>query len=334
MRTLAVLVVVGALAATGCRLLQGSGAWPQKPAFELKDSGQNFVMLAFSPDSKMLASAELQNPSIVLWNTASDAAPRQARRLQPCAPDALAFSPDSRLLAAACDDKTIKIWEIATGAVKQSFAGHGGIAFSPDGRLLAFGAYDKSLGLWDVQGGGIARAIAKSEGEGQFIAFSPNGQVLALGNDRAITLRDVASGNILRTLTGHSEALWGLAFSPDGRVLASGSHDQTIRLWDAGSGAMLRTLSEPFPAAAREPVRAEVASLAFSPDSQRLAAGSDNTVRIWDAATGADAGVHTATKQEGMTPGRVAFSADGRYLAAGLYGRIDVWRMTGDGKPH
>jgi WD40 repeat protein len=67
-----------------------------------------------------------------------------------------------------------------------------------------------------------------------------------------------------------------VAFSPDGRRIVSGSHDNTVKVWDAATGQEMLTLER----------QMSVFSVAFSPDGQRIVSGcGDGTVKVWDAGT-------------------------------------------------
>jgi WD40 repeat protein len=107
----------------------------------------------------------------------------------------------------------------------------------------------------------------------------------------------------LQTLEGHSSYVTSVAFSHDSTRLASASYDNTVKIWDASSGACLQTL---------EGHSSYVSSVAFSHDSTRLASASDdNTVKIWDASSGAC--LQTLEVGNPLL-GNISFDTTGSYL--------------------
>ena len=115
-------------------------------------------------------------------------------------------------------DKTLKLWDVATGNELRNLAGHCepvfSVAFSPDGRSALSGSLDKTVKLWDVATG---RELRISSGH--------------TGWYKIRKLWDVATGKEPRTFAGHTDRVWSVAFPPGGGSVLSGSDDGALKLW-------------------------------------------------------------------------------------------------------
>jgi WD40 domain-containing protein/TIR domain-containing protein len=233
---------------------------------------------------------------------------------------AVAFSPDGRTALSGGDDKTLKLWDVATGKEIRTFTGHiapvHSVAFSPDGRSALSGSDDRTLKLWDVAKGRELRSFAGHAYRVYSVAFSPDGRTALSGSDdKTLKLWDVATGKEIRSFAGHAGAVYSVAFSPDGRTALSGSADGTLKLWDIATGKEIRTF------AGRA---AAVYSVAFSPDGRTALSGSgDETLKLWDVETGTE--IRTFVGHT-YSVNSVAFSPDGGSALSGGHDQtLKLW---------
>jgi len=145
----------------------------------------------------------------------------------------------------------------------------------------------------------------------------------------------------VQTLKGHSSMVHAIAISSDGQLIASGSNDKTIKLWQVGTGKLVRQLGRWSSGHSNM-----VHSVAFSPISPNLyyqeksgksagiadrnwgilASGSwDNTIKLWDVNTGKE--IRTLIGHANWV-NSVAFSPDGKFLASGSADcTIKLWQV-------
>jgi WD40 repeat protein/transcriptional regulator with XRE-family HTH domain len=195
----------------------------------------------------------------------------------------LSFSLDEQRLVTGSWDNSIKLWDVASGALLWSdwrASNLASAAFAPDGRFLATsGGKDGTIHLWDLQSGTCMQTLTQASPVGS-IVWSPDGRLLASGDaDGNIRLWEqpwIQAVPSVQSYAGHASWVMGLAFSPDGTLLASASWDTTVKLWEIPGGRLHLTLAEHTD---------QVNRVAWSNDGQTLVSCSrDRTIRVWDVA--------------------------------------------------
>ena len=99
------------------------------------------------------------------------------------------------------------------------------LAFSPDGKSLAvvYGV-SNSLVVWDLAKRQRKFGVKEKAGI-SFVAFSPNGDLMAIATGKVVKLLDPSTGEAQDELTGHTGAVRCVAFTPDGKQILSGGDD-------------------------------------------------------------------------------------------------------------
>ena len=290
--------------------------------------------VAWSPDGKRIASASGDHTAQV-WD-ASNGGHVLTYRGHSSDVLALAWSPNGQYIATGSLDTTVQVWNSITGATVFTYRGHSDAIFdvvwSPDGRRIVSLSNDNTIQIWDaLTGQNVVTYRGPSSIRGgstasNAVAWSTDGQTLAIGGIGPAMLLNAATAQVVGYLGPNGGESHAVAFSPDGRYLAIGRDDSTVEVWDLATKSMVYTYSGH---------TADVFTVAWSPDSKRIASGGgDATVQVWDALTGGHEYTyrghldyywgHLTSAQEVDT---LAWSPDGRQIASGgADNTVQVWQ--------
>ena len=253
--------------------------------------------------------------------------------------NSVSFSPDGKRIASGSYDHTVRVWDTETGVCLKTLVHRNAVfsvSFSPDGALIASGAFDKTVRLWDVGREAII-CTAKAGTRGvKSVSYSPDGARIVSGHlDGVVRVWSRASGarelKCVHTLDENPPPnpkgkkdlrriqVWSVSFSPDGKRIVSGAQTGKVRVWNADSGVLMKTLL-----CKTEGVLRDVNSVSFSPDGAHIVSGSnDGIVRVWDAETWAC--LHTLNGHTEAVMS-VSFTPDGKRIVSGSRDKtVRVW---------
>src|SRR6185503_12483045 len=130
------------------------------------------------------------------------------------------------------------------------------LAFSSDGRTLAIGGVESKTNIAAMMNSAMSGQMGGQRQKGQKKGSpqpDPNDLMKDLKVETVgqVRLWDVSTGSELGAIKGHGRGVTKVAFSRDGKLLASAGTDNTIKIWDVGTRAELRTLTDTPPASSR-----------------------------------------------------------------------------------
>ena len=226
----------------------------------------------------------------------------------------VALSPDGKRLVTGGDDKTIKIWDIATGKELITLPGAHReyitcVALSPDGKQIVSSDYLGEIKVWDAANLDKAMTLIRHGNDWTgSVSFSPDGkQLVSVGyGDKEIKVWDAATGAEIISFSGseHTDGVSCAAFSPNGKHIVSGDLGGIIRISDAASGNEVMKFTD----------KTWINTVSFSPDGKLLtSAGGSELINIRDALTG----TIVTTIYGSSNIHSIAFSPDNKYLVSG-----------------
>ncbi|HKG12347.1 MAG TPA: hypothetical protein VKB12_03380, partial [Pyrinomonadaceae bacterium] len=245
---------------------------------------------------------------------------------------AMAISHDGKRLAFSnIETNDVKVVNVETGEAS-TLGPHESevlaVALSPDGRTLAVGTAGNDDGksevaLWDVASRARKGGFREHMGLVTSVAFSPDGKTVAVGFFiGALAQLDGASGELKCLTESLRESVGYIAFSPLGSVLAYATNRGSVRVVRVGPcehGGPENAIHM------NAEVGSEASSVAFSPDSERLAASfADNTIKVWSLSSFGTSPRVTFKGHEGLV-NSLAFLRDGMLVTGGEDNTIKLW---------
>jgi WD40 repeat protein len=279
----------------------------------------------------------------------------------------VAFNKDGTLAVTGAFDKSVRLWDPATGKQLREFSGPNGhqglvlsVAFNPAGNQVASGGADNTARVWDVPLSSPVRKLAHTAGV-TAVAVTADGKFIAgAAKDGTVKLW-AADGKLIATLTGHTGGATAIAFTANGQVLATTGADETVRFWNTADGkpagvigahagpvtgvaispagnqaftigedGLFKAWQFPVPPVKPLPAHADaITTLVLSPDGNSiLTGGADKAVKLSSTANG------QLTRDFVGAPAAItsaAFLPNGAVAAGTADGRVQIW--AADGKP-
>ncbi|CAG8447581.1 13116_t:CDS:2 [Cetraspora pellucida] len=194
----------------------------------------------------------------------------------------IAVEPGNKWFVTGAGDRTIKIWDLASGTLRLTLTGHistvRGLAVSPRHPYLFSCGEDKMVKCWDLEQNKVIRHYHGHLSGVYSLSLHPTLDILATaGRDATARVWDMRTKQCIHVLSGHNTTVADVKCQEADPQVLTGSMDSTIRLWDLAAGKTMTTLTHH---------KKSVRALAIHPTEFTFASGSADNIKQWKCPEG------------------------------------------------
>ncbi|XP_019159623.1 PREDICTED: protein pleiotropic regulatory locus 1-like [Ipomoea nil] len=216
-------------------------------------------------------------------------------------------------------DRTIKIWDLATGTLKLTLTGHieqiRGLAVSNKHTYMFSAGDDKQVKCWDLEQNKVIRSYHGHLSGVYCLALHPTIDVLLTGGrDSVCRVWDIRSKMQIHALSGHENTVCSVFTRPMDPQVITGSHDSTIKFWDLRYGKTMATLTHH---------KKSVRAMALHPKEDAFASASADNIKKFNLPKGEF--FHNMLSQQKTIINAMAVNDEGVMATGGDNGSLWFW---------
>lgn len=194
----------------------------------------------------------------------------------------ISVDPTNEWFATGSNDRTIKIWDLASGECKLTLVGHinavRGVVVSDRHSYMFSCSEDKSIKCWDLEYNKVIRNYHGHLSGVYCMSLHPTLDVLVSGGrDTAARVWDIRTKTAVRVLEGHTSTVFTVDTQASEPQVITGSADATVRLWDLASGKSTSVLTRH---------KKGIRSVKFHHSEYTLLSAAADNIKLWKCPEG------------------------------------------------